>query len=243
MIAPTHAGGDPITSIDPHATHYQDPEARLKLRVYLASPQKFDEAIEFGFPSKDGVSNTADKENRSPQSMSKHGGLVRSHLTDSTKTFLHDDTVSLVSEDDMSMIEPDSPRTPGEPDGTFKAMQHSLRGSNSSDFAHLGIKKPVLNKQIESYTQSIAGSREMTLRMTLTRPDLRADEAMIYGWQNTRARSPLGEEPLVLESLSSEQIEMKGPLGGADGWGPSEKDNGVVRRLWNRVKISQRKSS
>lgn len=37
---------EPITT-----RYYQDPEARLKLRVYLASPSKFDEAVEFGFPS------------------------------------------------------------------------------------------------------------------------------------------------------------------------------------------------
>ncbi|KAI5782019.1 hypothetical protein FPQ18DRAFT_311423 [Pyronema domesticum] len=31
--------------------NYAASKARLKLRVYLASPQKFDEAVEFGFPS------------------------------------------------------------------------------------------------------------------------------------------------------------------------------------------------
>jgi hypothetical protein len=46
-----HASRASISTIDPTAKHYRDPEARLKLRVYLASPQKFDEAIEFGFPS------------------------------------------------------------------------------------------------------------------------------------------------------------------------------------------------
>jgi len=40
-----------INSTDTDAAYYQDPEARLKLRVYLAFPQKFDEAVEFGFPS------------------------------------------------------------------------------------------------------------------------------------------------------------------------------------------------
>lgn len=80
----------------------------------------------------------------------------------------------------------------------------------------------------------------MTLRMTLTRPDLRADETTLYGWQTNK--SPLREEPLALEDLD-EKFDVRGPLGGIDGWGPTEKENGVVKRLWNRVRSSQRKSS
>ena len=38
-------------SLDINAKHYLDPEARLKLRLYLATPSKFDEALEFGFPA------------------------------------------------------------------------------------------------------------------------------------------------------------------------------------------------
>jgi hypothetical protein len=80
--------------------------------------------------------------------------------------------------------------------------------------------------------------------MTLTRPDLRADESTLYGWQGGRNRSPLGEDILGRpESCSVGKTDMKGPFGAIDGWGPVEKENGVVKRLWNRVKTSQRKSS
>ena len=84
----------------------------------------------------------------------------------------------------------------------------------------------------------------MTLRMTLTRPDLRADENLLYGWQGVRNKSPLGEEILSgVDSSSTSKNDLKGPFGGIDGWGPVEKDDGVVKRFWNRVRSSQRKST
>lgn len=48
-------------------------------------------------------------------------------------------------------------------------------------------------------------NREMTLRMTLTRPDLRADEDQLYGWQQQGSSSPkstsVKDDPLALEDL------------------------------------------
>jgi hypothetical protein len=142
------------------------------------------------------------------------------------------------------MMDPESPLTPMLEDSVYKPHHRpSTRAKdskNSSDFSHLGITKPVLVKQPESYTHAMAGSREMTLRMTLTRPDLRADENTLYGWQTTK--SPLREESLNFPD-PDEKSDIRGPFGGNDGWGPAEKDNGVVKRLWNKVRSSQRKSS
>ncbi|KAL6869314.1 hypothetical protein ACO1O0_000638 [Amphichorda felina] len=45
------AARQPSMTIDPAAAHYQDPGTRTTLREYVASPQKFDEALEYGFPS------------------------------------------------------------------------------------------------------------------------------------------------------------------------------------------------
>jgi len=245
LITPRHghAVHESISSIDPNATHYQDPEARLKLRVYLASPQKFDEAIEFGFPSIEGVAE--DKENKPPR-ISRDIIGRKSHATEAGQSFLLNDidTASLF-EDDSSMMEPDSPLTPLDKDPAIRPHLRSSptdgsKGSKTSaDFSHLGITKPTVIKQQETYTQAMAGSREMTLRMTLTRPDLRADENTLYGWQNTR--SPLREEPLGIEE--TDENEIRGPFGGHDGWGPIDKENGVVKRFWNKVRSSQRKSS
>jgi hypothetical protein len=242
LIAPKHVANESVSSIDPNATHYQDPEARLKLRVYLASPQKFDEAIEFGFPSINGVAD-GDKENKPPKRMSKDLARVKKSFS-TEKSFLNDDNASLF-EDDVSMNDPDSPITPMYTEMGLRPQARPLttpvtRGSKtSSDFTHLGINKPTLVKQPESYAQAMAGSREMTLRMTLTRPDLRADETQIYGWQATK--SPLRDTPITIDE--DEKYAVKGPFGGNDGWGPMEKEDGVVKRFWNKVKSTQRKTS
>lgn len=218
-------------SIDPNATHYQNPDARLKLRVYLASPQKFDEAIEFGFPSdQDVLDSSSDKENQVPK---RHQG------SDANKTFFNDDAGSLL-EDNASIAEPESPVTPSE---YIFQNQHSRRLSSStaghSEFAHLGFRKPTLHKHAESYSLSLTGAREMTLRMTLTRPDLRAGDDMIYGWQG-QAKERVKTPPKNESPDALEQAPMRGPFDGEDGWGPMPKDDGMVKRLWNRVKLHRK---
>jgi len=85
----------------------------------------------------------------------------------------------------------------------------------------------------------MAGNREMTLRMTLTRPDLRADETSLYCWQSNK--NNLRGASLALDR--EEIYEARGPFGGVDGWGPADKENGSLKRFWRRVKSSQRKSS
>jgi hypothetical protein len=245
LIAPRnmHTQKDSVSSIDPNAAHYQDPEARLKLRVYLASPQKFDEAIEFGFPSLDGVTDGVDKENHPPKRTSKDFIKAKKSFTaERGHSFLNDDTASLF-EDDISMAEPESPLTPLGADVTFRQPNRSMdtsgsKGSKTSaDYLHFGISKPAQVKHNEAYAHAMAGSREMTLRMTLTRPDLRADENIIYGRQTPK--SSLREDSI---STMNEKYEVKGPLGGPDGWGPLEKEGGVVKRLWNKVSRSQKKT-
>ncbi|TVY24584.1 hypothetical protein LHYA1_G006288 [Lachnellula hyalina] len=256
LIQPKHVPQSSVSSIDPNAKHYQDPEARLKLRVYLASPQKFDEAIEFGFPALDGT----DKENNPPRRMSKEqalkgrsskdaAGFKSSFATDGGISFL-DDTASLF-DDDVSMPDLDSPITPQGPDIVYRppprtstsayAYSGAKSSKTSADYSHLGITKPTVVKPQDGYTQAMAGSREMTMRMTLTRPDLRADETTLYGWQMTKA--PLKEADLPMEDDMDEKLESRGPFGGPDGWGHSEKEDGVVKRFWNRVKSSQRKAT
>jgi len=230
----------PRPSIDPHATHYQDPEARLKLRVYLASPQKFDEAIEFGFPSTDGVLNpssaSADQENAANPGvrLARTQALHRTGLSDTSHTFF-DDGGSLL-DDDASMADPDSPRTPHEAIFRDHQPQPSRLASLADD------RRPALHRHADSYSLSAAGTREMTLRMTLTRPDLRSDADSIYGWQVGRSKSPLAAES-VDGGLVEAQVGMRGPFEGPDGWGPLEKDDGVVKRLWNRVRRERKTSS
>jgi hypothetical protein len=229
LITPRHTSHASISSIDPHAAHYQDPEARLKLRVYLASPQKFDEAIEFGFPSADSmIEKDEDKENRVPRHVRQpSAGLKKSFATE--KSFL-DDTASLF-EDDTSMIDPDSPLTPLNVDAPFKPLTPRPALHKSTKSSSDILARPYVRSS-ESYNSSSAGSREMTLRMTLTRPDLRADENQLYGWQGQRKQSHSADRPVL---ISEEERFDKGPFGGVDGWGLAEKENNI-KRLWKKVK-------
>ncbi|KHJ36331.1 hypothetical protein EV44_g5836 [Erysiphe necator] len=101
--------------------------------------------------------------------------------------------------------------------------------SFSIDSSHPGTSRPIIVKKIDSPLSS--GNNQMTLRMTLTRPDLRADEAKIYAWQNSKFphqnQYPVGE--------FSNKFEGKGPFGGPDGWILEEKEGNMVKKLWNKV--------
>lgn len=149
-----HRSHSSISSIDPSAKYYRDPEARLKLRVYLASPQKFDEAIEFGFPSLQDRETTQYARPQTSPRMTQ----------DSARTFFTDDTPSLSEDDDEEKDDLDNPDTPL--DAEFR------RFSKKSSSERTGITRPQL--RIEPYALSSTHDREMTLHMTLTRSDLRS---------------------------------------------------------------------
>ena len=200
----------------------------MKLKVYLASPQKFDEAIEFGFPSMEGLRIRNDK---APKSKETRG----EKLIDSNKlrTFLEDDLSS--DSDDISLAEPESPKTP------------EL------------FEKPVLPRQPRAstersapreYAHAPALSREMTLRMTLTRPDLRSSEEQIYGWKQTsnargvHSRDDSSANPVIYARDGNSKDSIEKQLAALDHWNDDNKENnnipeaGVVKRFWNRVKWS-----
>ena len=226
---PEDGGG--ITAIDPAATHYQDPEARLKLRVYLASPQKFDEAIEFGFPSTD-VLSAKPKEAKAPKRIEI--GRTLSEDSDRLRTFLSDDKSSIYSEagDDASIPDPDSPKTPN-PGERPRIAPLRLGGEPSS-----------MRKISTDYAQAPASSREMTLRMTLTRPDLRANEDQIYGWQRgglpgrRSLSSAARDEPMMATQYLSDgnpKESMERHFASLDHWA-AQPEKGVVKRFWNKVR-------
>lgn len=206
LISPNKQSLPDVSAVmDPTASHYQDPEARMKLRVYLASPHKFDEAIEFGFPSMDAVQNQEHLNHR----------RMGSQESPKLQTFLEDDASSMYSE--ASAADPESPRTP-------EAAEHA-RGSHD--------KGPGLKVDC---AQAPACSREMTLRMTLTRPDLRSHEGQAYSWQKGSVdwRSHSRDEPLSPLLLDpKESIERQ--LAAID-QEELANENGVVKRFWKRVR-------
>ncbi|KAJ4295680.1 hypothetical protein N0V88_004382 [Collariella sp. IMI 366227] len=247
LITPKHAPQPSITAFDPAAAHYQDPEARLKLRVYLASPQKFDEAVEFGFPSADALSSAptggADGVGRSSrQSRHKHAescSNMRTFLADDDDDD-DDDNISLNSQ--SSLADPDSPKTPEPFEPKITPRHARLASADVVSGKEFGRKTP----EPGCYAQIPASSREMTLRMTLTRPDLRAHEEEMYGWQQKQAYQHHNRRQTAMASfvtdtkggyLSAES--HKGSVEGfpeVDHWSPATGEKGVMRRIWNRVR-------
>ncbi|KAF1833053.1 hypothetical protein BDW02DRAFT_570463 [Decorospora gaudefroyi] len=188
----------PTTPVfDPEATHYQDPEARKKLRMYLASPQKFDEAIEFGFPS------TTDNDTATTPhfQLPPIGGHARKFSRD-MHTFLRDGKLSFFEDNSSS-----SPNQGLESDADSVADMESPTTPSSTGLSfrlHSHHRKFSVDSPVSSPAYSATGqlNRDMTLRMTLTRPDLRADEDKLYGWQgaNSSPKAPK-DDPLALEDL------------------------------------------
>ena len=236
LITPRHGAQASITSIDPAAAHYQDPEARLKLRVYLASPQKFDEAIEFGFPSADVLSGGP--------VVGKDGAFHQRQTSSTMRTFLaddddEDDNISLNS-DQPSLADPDSPKTPVGTEPKYGPVRPLRAPSTEPAFPRDGRHTP----EPGNYAQAPASSREMTLRMTLTRPDLRAHEEQIYGWQQKAGSQLMGRKsttiaPMAMESVTyygdgKESLERVGPAN--YDWSSTTADKGMMKRIWNRVR-------
>jgi hypothetical protein len=191
-------------AVDPEATHYQDPQARRKLRMYLASPQKFDEAIEFGFPSSaDDEDDTTSPHFQLPPITNhsrKFSRDMHTFLKDGKLSFFEECTgenQGLESDEEASVADVESPVTPSSTGPSFtphsRQVSHSKTSSDGSPGCNL--------------------NREMTLRMTLTRPDLRADDDQLYGWQSSHNKAPK-DDPLALEDLvlTDDMNGTKGPF-------------------------------
>ncbi|KAL5116976.1 hypothetical protein ACEQ8H_005194 [Pleosporales sp. CAS-2024a] len=187
----------PIPPIfDAEATHYSDPEARKKLRTFLASPQKFDEAIEFGFPSTaaqaslaprfqlPAIASHSRKFSRDMHSFLRHGKLSFFDDARSGNQGLESDV--------ESVPDSDSPATPS-------STRHSFR-LHARQISHAKLANDHVPGPFPIHSHTGPVNREMTLRMTLTRPDLRADDDHLYGWQAPDPK-PLKDDPLALEDL------------------------------------------
>lgn len=202
--------------------------------MYLASPQKFDEAIEFGFPS------SAEQEPTIPHyqlpPVAKHSRKfsrdMRTFLRDGKLSFFEDkasDNQGLES-DGESIADVESPKTPSSTAGLSFRMH--TRQMSSIDSNGLPSSQPSPGHV----------NREMTLRMTLTRPELRADEDALYGWQSqgqhqqqkASMTATVQDDPLALEELilTDDQTGTKGPFYVK----PKPKGN-LVTRLLKRTSL------
>lgn len=208
-----HIPKSSTATIDPTAQYYQDPDARLKLRVYLASPQKFDEAIEFGFPALD-----QNKENVAPVPVPppqpQPPQPVQPVVPDCAGTFFEDDDGTMVGSPGGSIKEEPSP---------------SRRSTPLREIPRPSINSPTLFQRRQSFLpgskmgpQRLPGNREMTLKMTLTRPDLRTESP------TSSSKSPQ-EDPLQLAALPPADRQRQI-------WDSDSEDSGVVRKMWRRIR-------
>ncbi|KAF1951828.1 hypothetical protein CC80DRAFT_495715 [Byssothecium circinans] len=222
----SHTPASPV--FDPEATHYRDPEARKKLRT-LASPQKFDEAVEFGFAP------TANRETKAAHYQLPAIATDARNFSRDMQTFLKDDRISFLEdrddeenkglESDMdSVADLDSPVTPSS--GLSFRFHTRQQSSNFSSIDSNGLPTH----------HPIAGrpNREMTLRMTLTRPDLRADEEQLYGWQGPKN---VNTDPFALEELqlTDDMSGTKGPF-----YVKPKAQGNLVSRLFKRASKKSR---
>jgi hypothetical protein len=226
---------DSLTAgVDASAAHYTDPDARKKLRQYLASPQKFDEAVEFGFPSQ---SPPVVDPDIFKTSRSTSGNDAQHFLKENTVTFL-DRYDEEESDDTSSEGGLESPVTPASTDDIFRESGHY----GSSIFAGLDANDvPSLNFNfthdifpLAKFPEDPLANREMTLRMTLTRADLRANEDDLYGWGRKE------DDPLALEEL-----HVTDDTTGAHGAFAVKSNNrrsGMFKKILGRVKTDRVKT-
>lgn len=202
---PSHAPRSSTSSIDPGAQYYQDPDARLKLRVYLASPQKFDEAIEFGFPSLD-----QGKENFTPELPATPNPASES--SEFCGTFFEDDDGTIIGNPIVSVDDLPTPSLP----------QAQIRESPQPSVDHQSLlqRRQSSLPGSKAIPQRLSGNREMTLKMTLTRPDLRTESP-------ASSQTSPQEDPLQLAALPpadrSQHI-----------WDSDLDGSGTMKKMWRK---------
>ncbi|KAL3470078.1 hypothetical protein BJX99DRAFT_240138 [Aspergillus californicus] len=190
---PRHMPQSSTSSIDPSAQYFHDPEARLKLRVYLASPQNFDEAIEFGFPSLKENGSGNNEPNPSPPLRGFKG------------TFLDD------GDDDASVRDDQKESCPN-----ISRLSYVLENPQEPQDPMIDDNRQS-GPQSEQNPQRNQNSREMTLRMTLTRPDLRADSCF----------TPTSmTDPTNLLQLIDDNSEI---------WGQDTDDQSLMKKMWRKL--------
>jgi len=169
----------------PEAKHYKDPEMRRTLRA-MSSPELFDEALEYGFPP-----------------VPFHNRL-RSRF--SANTSENDRSSSLTSSSTAETKDLPFDAIPSTPDGSV-GYPESIRSIASSkpSSPHLLHRRAHTTSDMPTHRRTPSSiNREMTLRMTLTRPILRAVETDVNAVHRTSMQSSLNEQydPLALERLS-----------------------------------------
>lgn len=176
-----------VPSPSPDTKFYQDADAREQLRKHL-SPQKFDEAIEFGFASNG-------KRTPSPAAANQSYSVQDPRLSS--------DAGEIEDDASTSSLGTLSPRTP-----TASPDCHPTIKQTSFD-SGIGLPMQSTTRPKTPHLRSLdgsVGSREMTIHMTLTRPELRVltpgDGSSNLQRGDSLENNDEAVDPLALESIT-----------------------------------------
>lgn len=192
----------------PPVHYYQDPEARDLLKTYLASPAKWDEVLDLGFPS-DLQASPEDY----PQRVVTKRARVHNSSNDA-QLFLRDGSFSFLSDPEESDEDSNT-----EEDISSSSPTFSSSGSASGSVATHSGRPASINFKPWGMGFGWPGERQMTLRITLTRPELRASDQEIYGMpytdnseyddgEESDDAEDFGTDPLALPSLHEYEEDM-----------------------------------
>jgi hypothetical protein len=157
--------------------------------------------------------------------------------SDKPKTFLADDGSSIYSEE-FSIPDSESPRTPHTPEKQPQGIK----------LFHLPSHNPTLPSKFPDNGRGHAESREMTLRMTLTRPDLRSYHEELCGWEkrpvprqasrSSHTRSFQTVTPVLTHDTKDATNESMDKIFADIDRELSSSPDGIVKRFFKRVRRS-----
>lgn len=212
-----------------HAKHYQDKDIENKLRLLVSSQAKFDELIEFGFPIHLGPSDLAIVESGSEMQMSPLSDDLPDDLS-SPGSLAHWQTQHAALEQ------------------IRESMDLTRKGDHFEDEGARYSRMSLVSNGLGSPMAAVP--REMTLKFTLTPASMRADEAILYGWQKMLNASDealeemedeesyssgLGSGPAVTPGLDANVTNESGALSNSIPVGGFGKDAASSKTMMKRV--------
>ncbi|KAF2227974.1 hypothetical protein BDZ85DRAFT_10228 [Elsinoe ampelina] len=177
--------------------YLKDPATKALLKD-CASNGRFEETLIFGFPT----INTGLRAPPTPYDAVSPGTQIRETWLDSTMygDCIEDEREELSSADEIEPPTPDSfnqPQIISRKSGYFSVNSQEDDSAPSPTILRHGSNT--------SYFEELM-KRDMTLRMTLTKPELRASDEELYGWQDEQEMDVdalgLDKDPLALAELT-----------------------------------------
>jgi len=181
--------------------YLKDPSTKALLRDCVSN-KRFEETLTFGFPT----NNAYLRPQPELYDAVSPGTTVRQSWLDAS--FYQDEDASDDGTGDLSSadeIEPPTPDSFVQPQ-IIRSKLDDDYFSNPEDVSDIADAPQIArNTSNTSYFEELM-NRDMTLRMTLTKPELRASEEELYGWQDDHEEIAPSEcddkDPLALEELT-----------------------------------------